>query len=350
MKKKTLFTILRRMLFVVLLLGIFLYVSLVFERKTVYDSWNYTLKVNGFTNEPRNSFQMIGVGSSHMYCTMNPLAIYEHSGVRSYVLATQQQPVEATYYYVKEAFSSQKPDVVVLEAYMYLINDFVPPEGTLHDAVDPFPEGINKINMIRALDPEDGKENYFMNFIKYHTRWKELSRADFDLSYRQKTDPMHGYVFLTDSTPVDMVQQDYSEVEEVPLSAKNLEYLEKTIRLIREEGSEVLLLLTPYIPKGYSGQTKTLHRYAQEMGVALLDMNLCYDELGICNMTDFYDKEHLNVYGAEKASMYLADYVQQNFDISERDVSDDHLWNEDLKEYNAGKTSAEQSAEGEFIP
>ena len=337
MTKKNLFLILRRLLFVVLLLSLLIYTFLVFERKTLYDSWNYTLKVNGFTNEPENSFNLLGFGSSHMYCTMDPLHIYEGSGLRSYVLATQQQPVEATYYYVKEALETQNPDVVVLEAYMYLLNDFTAPEGTLHDAIDPFPEGWNKLGMIEDLDPADGKENYYINFLKYHTRWKDLSLRDFDLSYRSETDPMHGYVFLTNSAPNEMAQQDYSQEEELPLSDKNLEYLQKTIDLIHEQGSEVVLLLTPYIPKGYTGQTKALHRYAQEQGIPLLDMNLCYNDIGLDSATDYYDKEHLNVYGAEKASEYLVQFIQEHFPMSPRSIEDTALWQEDLRQYHQAK-------------
>ena len=36
----------------------------------------------------------------------------------------------------------------------------------------PFPEGWNKMGMIEDLDPADGKENYYINFLKYHTRFR----------------------------------------------------------------------------------------------------------------------------------------------------------------------------------
>lgn len=340
MTKKKILLYLRRILFVVILVSLLCYVFMVFERKTIDGAWNYTLKVNGFTNEPENSFQLIGFGSSHMYCTMNPLHIYETTGIRSYVLATQQQPAAATYYYVKEAFETQKPDVVILEAYMFLQSDFVAPEGTLHDAVDSFPEGKNKFDMINALDTPDGKENYHFNFMKYHTRWKELTAADFDLSYRSETDPMHGYVFVTNNRAIDMKQQDYSQVQEIPLSQTNMEYLQKTVDLIRENGSEVLLLLTPYLPKGFAGQSKTLHRFAQEEDLEILDMNLCYDDIGLDSSIHYYDTEHLNVYGAEIASEYLVNYIREHFTLTPRDANDDAAWQEDLQAYHNAKKAS----------
>ena len=337
MAKKKIWLYLRRAVFVVVLIALLVYVFMVFERKSIYGSWNYTLKVNGFKNEPEDSFNLIGFGSSHMYCTMSPLHIYENTGIRSYVLATQEQPAAATYYYVKEAFETQKPDVVILEGYMYLQNDFVPGEGTLHDAVDSFPEGRNKFDMINALNPSDGKENYYFNFMKYHTRWKELTAADFDLSYRSETDPMHGYVFVTENQPIDMKQQDYSQNQEAPLSQINMEYLRKTVDLIHENGSEVLLLLAPYLPKGFAEESKTLHRFAQEEGLEMLDMNLCYDDIGLDSSLHFCDTEHLNVYGAEIASEYLVKYIQERFTLTPRNVNDDVLWREDLRAYRAAQ-------------
>ena len=40
-----------------------------------------------------------------------------------------------------------------------------------------------------------------------------------------------------------------------------------------------------------------------------------YDEIGIDFSTDFADSGHLNVHGAEKVSVYLADYMTAHFDL-----------------------------------
>lgn len=337
MQLKKVLRCLRRALFLLLIVCVLLRVSQIFERKSLDSAWNYTLKVGGFQNEPSDSFQVLGFGSSHMYCTMNPLYIYEQTGIRSYVLATQQQPVEATYYYIKQAFETQSPDVVVLEAYMYLLDKTPATEGVAHDAVDPFPVSINRLQMIREMDTVDGKENYYFNFLKYHTRWKELKQSDFDDSYREETDPMHGYVFLTEYVTNENAQLDYSGIEEAPLDEENLEYLRKTIELIRENGSEVLLLLSPYTMTQENARAKALHSFAAEENVLLLDMNLCYNEIGIDNASDFYDASHFNVNGSEKASLYLTNYIFEHFSITERAVDDAAQWQADLAEYHSKK-------------
>ena len=92
MNRKKILVILRRAVLLLLIATLFWGVSKVLERKTVYGAWNYSLKVNGFTNEPEESMDIIGYGSSHMYCTLNPISIYEDFGLRSYVFLTNSNP------------------------------------------------------------------------------------------------------------------------------------------------------------------------------------------------------------------------------------------------------------------
>lgn len=335
MKSKKIFVVLRRAALILIILTLFLCVTKIFERKTVNGAWNYSLKVNGFTNEPEESMDIIGYGSSHMYCTINPVHIYEQYGLRSYVLATQQQPVDATYYYIKESLKTQSPEVLVLEALMFTVTNDVVTEGVAHDAVDPFPTGWNKLMMINALNTEDAKENYYLNFLKYHSRWKELTKQDFDFSWKKETDPTHGYVFLTDANQNSMSQISYESVDEVAILAHFEEVFLDIVQLAKENDTEVLLLVAPYdVDQEELGRYKYMHRLAEENGVKVLDLNLEFDATGISNDTDFYDSGHLNAYGAEKASSYIVDYIKNNYEIAPNDVDDDSLWQEDIKYYH----------------
>ncbi len=343
MLRKKVFSILRRVLFLALVAVLLLYTTAVFERKSLTGAWNYTLKINGFYHEEPNSFDLLAFGSSHMYCSMDPLYIYEQTGLRSYVLATQEQPVEATYYYIKEALEHQSPSLVILEAYMYLLDVYPTSEAAAHNAVDSLPLSLNKLRMIRDLNTADSKENYYFNFMKYHTRWNELTSADFDLSYRKKTDPMKGFALLSGTTPIEIGPTDYSRVEALPLAPAYMEYLEKTVKLIQDSGSEVLLYFAPYIYKNPQQQmrSKALHQYAQEAGLHIVDMNLSYTELGFDSKVDFYDKEHLNMLGAEKASLYLANYAMEHFSVSPRPAGDSAKWEADLLTYRQSKSPTE---------
>ncbi|MBE6920596.1 MAG: hypothetical protein E7468_03415 [Ruminococcaceae bacterium] len=339
--KKKIAVIIRRAAFVCLLVLILTFTAEVFERKTLYGEWNYTLKVGGFSNLPEHSVNVVGVGSSHMYCTLNPVHIYEQTGDSYYVLATQQQPVEATYYYVKEALEQQSPDVIIIEGLMYLNYSGAVQEGVAHDAIDPFPDDLNKWKMIGEMNTEDAKENYYFPFLKYHTRWKELTKADFDFSYKCKTDPLHGFVFLKESKPNTCTQLSYEDAELGILAERNLEYLQKTVELVREHGSQPMILLAPYSTAIEDlAQIKALSVFCCEERIPFLDLNIVYNELGIDNDIDYYDEGHLNVYGAEKASRYIANFVDTHFELSDKNSKYDEHWQEDIAYYHDKKAKS----------
>ena len=333
----------RRILFVFLVVCIIANMSLIFERKSIYTQWNYTAKVEGYANEPKDSVDVIGVGSSHMYCTVNPVHIYEQTGAEYYVLATQQQPVEATYYYVKDALECQPADVVIIEAFMYFKADTPVAEGVAHDAVDPFPDNFNKLKMISALDVEDEKANYYFSFLKYHSRWKSLNKKDFLRAYENKTDPYHGFVFLTKAKKNKCKSVTYDGVKEKPLADGKLEYFKKTVELVREMGASPMVLISPYSnAKKNLGKIVFISNLCEEMDVPFLDMNVEFDNTGIDNMTDFFDPGHLNVYGSEKASLYIAEFVEKNFELTPGDTDTDELWQKDIAYYNNAKTKAKK--------
>ena len=55
-------------------------------------------------------------GTSETYCTFNP-TVFEEYGIKSYNRGRQQQTMNMTYYYVKDALENADVDVVVLETW-----------------------------------------------------------------------------------------------------------------------------------------------------------------------------------------------------------------------------------------
>lgn len=338
MSKKKEYIIFRRVLFLIITIAIIIHVAVIFERKTILGDWNYSIKVGGFKNEPENSFDVVGVGSSHMYCTLNPVYLYEQTGLRSYVLATQQQPPIASYYYIKEMFETQKPDVLIIEGFMFTTNNEKINEGVAHDAIDPFPNTINKLQMIQRMNQEDAKENYYLNFLKYHSRWKELQYYDFSTDYRNETDPYHGYVFLTKAESVDFFHISYEDSDCAELSEENMNILMDIQKLADENGSTLVILIAPFsYNDSLKASLKSIHIFASQHNIPIIDMNLENRKLDFCDTTDFYDNGHLNVYGAEKATAYLGNYIMENYTVTQKNANDANLWAADIEIYNQRK-------------
>ena len=121
--KKTIRFFLSAVIFLVILSFLLAPLQQLFVRKSLEGVWDMTNKVGGFYNEPEQEFDVMFFGSSHAYASVSPLRLWGNTGVKSYVFATQQQPVWATYAYLKEALKTQTPSLVVVECQMALSDE-----------------------------------------------------------------------------------------------------------------------------------------------------------------------------------------------------------------------------------
>lgn len=78
-----------------------------------------------FYKTPKNTLDMIFVGSSHSYCTFDPQIFDKMLGTSSFQMGMPLQYPDSTYYTIKEILNYQKPKVIVMEMYWDLLkNDF----------------------------------------------------------------------------------------------------------------------------------------------------------------------------------------------------------------------------------
>lgn len=321
MKKKEL---IRSIAFLLLFALLLTAASLVFDRKYACD---YFTRVRGFYNEPEDSMDVIFYGTSHMYCTVSPLELWKDSGLHSYVLATQQQPLLATYYYMKESLEHQSPKLMVLELLGACYTADTATDAVFRDCLDPLPWSRNKIELIRELVPQGQRGSYYFNFLKYHSRWKELSSRDLDFSYRDSTDGYKGYIYLTPARPSQSQALDYSQVEARPIPQENISILLEMKALAEEHGARLVFIIAPYEDAGENaGIYKSLHQFAREQDIPLLDFNLLYDQVGFDGNLDFFDINHLNTSGASKATAWLADWLGENFELEAVPSQDEARW------------------------
>ena len=320
--------------FVLIFVVLFLHADRLLVRKSVEGWWNTTAKIDGFYNSPEDEYDVMFFGSSHAYASFNPLLLWEKTGVKSYVFATQQQPVWATYHYMVDAFSRQDLDVAVMDVLMFSRNEEYHDDGVNYTFCDNMPFSKNKLELIKASAPEGERFNLGCRFMKYHSRWNELTQADFEYRRSQMEDYSKGYCVLTAACDDAVAQEAEGVLEEAEITEKNLFYLNKIIDLCEEQGVELMLVKTP------SNATKEQKMYynaveavAREHGLDFVDYNLCYDEIGLDLSRDFYDKAHLNVLGAEKFTKYFAENTEYFAEKSRNDED----WAEELAKYETNK-------------
>lgn len=300
--------ILRSVSFLLIVAGIIGVLTPVFQRKTLTGSWNYTAKIGGFLNEEENSLDVVAFGSSHMFCSLDPVALEARYGISSYVVATHNLPIQTTYFFMKEALKTQKPDVFLLEMYMMHYDGSELDDSIIADATEPWPLSWNKLAMTANM--LHGKKDivpYFLTLLRYSDRWKELGEEDFAFDRSALRDEYRGYCYLDTVTPVQMLPLD-PQVQPARIYEGNLQYLDKIISLCQDNGIQLVLMYAPFVMEQTDQQIcQAVSELAGEKGLPLIDGR---DFLGSLDpQQDFYDKGHLNTYGCTKLTCHIGDYL-----------------------------------------
>lgn len=307
--------ILAALIFLFIFTELFFTAGAVLMHKQTEGRFNMTAKVAGFYNEEKDSFDVMFFGSSHMYCSVDPAVFYDETGLTSYVFATQLQPLWVTYHYMVDALKTQSPKVAAVEIYMSELQDDYSDEGTNHTAIDPMPLSLNKWKVIEASAPKGERRYYLFHIMKYHERWEDLKREDFIRAYEKGRDPDKGHVRLT-SAAIDIEREDIADVNDtVPISDKNIHYINKMIDLAKSNGVKIVFFKSPSNATKqekmfYNGVSQILN----EKGVRFIDYNSdeLYKEMGLNLKTDFYDRRHLNESGMRKFVAHFASFIMED--------------------------------------
>jgi len=307
--------------------------------------------IGGFYEEPENSFDVMLIGSSSMFCNVNPLVIFRENGVSSYILGTSAQQLHATYFLLREALKTQKPKVVVVdvrsivyqnnynEAYNHLVFDYVP-------------FSLNKIQGIEnslEIAANDSIVNYLLPLVKYHTRWKEIMANDFSQVGKDKTYALKGYYARYDSQKTDY--DDYYKIPELmELPERNRYYLDQIVETCKNENIELVFIKTPMAATWRQQYSNMMTDYLVDKDVPFLDYNTLLDEIGLDVKQDFFDDgAHLNDKGATKVSLHLGKYLKQKYNLPDHRGEEEFIsWDNDWNIYQQDKAAYFLSHETEL--
>ena len=272
-----------------------------------------------FYEQEPGSIDVMFYGSSHTYSDINPAVLWEEEGISSYDLAGSLQPLWNTYYYMKESLKYQTPKVMVVELVRAIESrDYIEEARTVTNTFG-MKFSKDKMEAIRVSTP-DNLISYVLGYPVYHSRYTELSRADF-AAYRG--DPhgkaSKGYYPLYVTKAYDSMADMSGVTERSDLAPKSEEYLRKIIAMAKEEDIPLVFMISPYQGIIESEQMifNRCGEIAAEEGIPFLDFNQMYDELGLDPQTDMAEASHLNYRGTGKLSRYLAEWLASNYDLAD---------------------------------
>ena len=283
--------------------------------------WPSTSTFRQFYQMDKNSVDVLFLGSSVAVNNFIPQQLYNDYGIRSYNLASEQQNVLLSYYWLKEALQYQTPKLVVLEAFFLqnLHGDLAlnTSEGLTRKAIDPMrwsPVKWEAVHDICQRDPSQTVMSYLFTNIRYHGRWKELESWDFITEDYSKP-VLFGWAPGQDEyIPVEPFEES-DEDTSCQLREDMVEYFEKMVSLCNEKGIRLILVKVPQSGK-MTHIDYAYRKLAEQYGIDyynFLEKSL-YDRMKVDTATEWV-ASHGNLSGNYKNSALLGEIIAERYAI-----------------------------------
>lgn len=294
----------------------------------------------GFYAEPTNTLDILFLGSSHVFCGVNPLCIYDETGLRSYDLASGLQRTWVSYYYLLEVLKTQKPALVVLDT-SELFDDDNNTEPRNRMVFDYMKPSFHKWKAVAvSAQPEEFLLSYLFPVIRYHERIFDLSGKDFQwVLGKNHHNYLHGYRFeyMDRAARVSFTEYDKTEKNTPDVwkaGSKSRLYLDRMVETCRKNRMELVLVTIPTTSGWGWPEHCRVRDYAEEKGLRYYDFNTEIQEIGLSPNSDFYDAEHLNIHGAARFSRFLGKRLQNDFAMGKADGIGCSAWKDDYSVFH----------------
>ncbi|MBE7043133.1 MAG: hypothetical protein E7399_06520 [Ruminococcaceae bacterium] len=262
----------------------------------------------------KNTVSYLFLGSSHVYCGVNPMQMTETTGKEAVLISSGMQTLTETYYYMKEALKYQQPEIVYVDLYG-AYKEFT---ETNYTNLDCMRLSLNKARLVREGFPETRLIDGLFPLIREHSNWKEFDNLKTNWESMTKTNP--NYLFVRGFSGIDSAMSDEQyegisnwEQDDTPftLHEEDKNAIENIKELGEKKQVKVVFILIPwldeYVQKINFGSF--LKEITEATGNVLVLSQQEYRELGLSRETFIEDKasdnQHLNLKGAELYTNWL---------------------------------------------
>lgn len=342
-------TIVKSAIFLILLLFAVSILNSIFIIKTGHRN----KLIEGLYNHTGDSYDVVLMGSSHMNGGIDPNVLWHQEGITSFNYATGGQPIDVTYYLIKEVLKNHNNPIVVVDLYYLGLTDEYGDEGYVRNALDNMNFSLNKLNAIKNCTPRNDRINYLVPMIKYHDRWKELTVRDF---FYDSSVGYHGKGF---ESGTDRYGKDNSNsvltAGTVDLPPKSEKYVMKIIDLSQKVGFKLIFTNTPYDYDSTVGSENwvkepvemfnKVSEIAKENNIPFINYNKKLTEIGFDFKVDMNNSSHVNIWGANKVTVDIGEFLKENYSLL--DHRSDHKyaqWNIDYTRSQAASISAQNKS------
>lgn len=316
------------------------------ETVLVHQFTSDEIRVKNFYRLEKNSIDMVFIGASTSFTDYSAPLAYHEKGITSYSLATNMAPMGLAKSMLKEARKTQDAKVYVIDVNGVLYTDKnETKEGSLRLWIDNMKLSINKCETVKELVPSKKRFSYLFPIMKYHGNWEKLedsfamTKAQLENMFDRdhlSISGMEGNSKIDPQTNVVDIKTYPNATKLYPKSGKALQDLLEYCK--SEDIKNVVFTNMPrfYNPDNINqrGVILAAKNLVQEYGYKFYDFDDYVTEIGLDPLTDFYNTNHLNIYGQKKFTPFMVDMIQKDFDLTSQH-SDEVIahWDQEYQTY-----------------
>ena len=260
---------------------------------------------------------VIILGDCDAYESYSPIKMYEEYGISAYIRGSGEQYIWQSYYLLKDVLRTETPKVVALSIHNMQF-DAPRKESYNRMTMDGMRWSKDKVDAINASMMEgETFASYVFPVLRYHDRWNQLTQTDFKHVFSKDITSHNGYYMRCDIKGTKMEHRTPARIS-YKFGDTAYYYLDQIRLLCAEKGIELILVRAPLEYEWHKQWDQNIEAYAEQYGLTYLNFNKYRTEIGIDLMHDTYDQgDHLNIYGAEKLSVFFGKYLTENYDLTD---------------------------------
>ncbi|MDD5922470.1 MAG: hypothetical protein PUC44_04750 [Eubacteriales bacterium] len=249
-------------------------------------------------SEPEDSIDLLIIGDSESYSSIDPRVLKKEYNIRTYAAGQAGATIGESCSMLGKILTRQKPAVILYET-----------NSLFRAQPDPNNPGTVVTNTLEKIFP----------LLKYHSAWKSPFISKYRKTYmgfriEKRIRPYKGGNYMA---------KGKSSKEDARINKNNIQSLKEIKALAEANGAKLIMYSAPS-PRNYSySRHMALTELAAREHIEYIDMNMHDNELKMNWKKDTRDRgDHLNIYGAKKATKFMGRYLSSTDYFSETKTYD----------------------------
>lgn len=322
------------------------------------------IRIINFHKEPKDSIDVLLVGSSATYSDFSSVYAYEKYGFTSFPYAIGGSTCTMWEPALRDALKTQKPKLVVVDVFGGgYTRDMIDSRSNQlsivfsHTAFSP--ELIESASKASSLVSDSSTAGFIFPFIKYHNN---VPACVPDLPERLRLavsgpSPLKGVFTNTRVRWLSKVDPASFTDEPAPIDEKTEKIITDFIDYCKAEDIRVLFAKYPSVltedrpdEMQVNLRANRILEIAKEHGCETINMQKHFYDIGLNEQEDFYNHGHTNTRGQKKVTEYLGKYIQDEMGIGPSSLSDKQRseWDSSVKYYRDYTANSDRMIEIDY--